>query len=150
MMRLLDQKKINYEPIYYDLGVIEFSGAAVAQLTGMKEEESFKTLVLKGDKGVPVVCVLPVNQEVNLKKAAVLAGVKKLDMVSVKELQALTGYERGAVSPLGMKKNYRTFIDASAENLKWIVISAGKKGTSVKLNPLDLKGITAYEFADIT
>ena len=149
-MRLLNAAKIEYETIEYHAdGVGDNFGMEIAKLTGMPPEMSFKTLVVRGDKtGVIVVCA-PVNAEVDLKKLAKASGNKKTEMIHVKELLALTGYIRGGVSPIGMKKKYPTYVDKSAENFDSVVVSAGVCGASVKLAPSDLKKITNCEFADI-
>ncbi|MDL2217424.1 Cys-tRNA(Pro) deacylase [Christensenellaceae bacterium OttesenSCG-928-M15] len=134
-MRILDRAKISYEPVYYELGDTEFSGRVVSELTGIEEERSFKTLCAKGDKFGIMVFVVPVSGELDLKAAAIAAGDKRVEMAPTKDLIALTGYMRGCVSPVGMKKQYPTFIDESAGGFDTIAISAGAKGCSVLINP---------------
>ena len=150
-MRLLNAAKIEYETIEYHADEVgDNFGMAISELTGIPPEQSFKTLVARGDKtGVIVACV-PVNAEVDLKKLAKASGNKKVEMIHVKELLALTGYIRGGVSPIGMKKKYPTYVNISAEVFESVVVSAGVCGASVRLKPSDLQKITDCEFADIT
>ncbi|MGI6005547.1 MAG: aminoacyl-tRNA deacylase [Christensenellales bacterium] len=147
-MRALERAGIAYEPIFYDLGDAEFSGAAVAEATGVPQQQSFKTLTARG-AGV-FVFVVPVSAELDLKKAAACAGQKKVEMLHVRELPAVTGYNRGEVSPVGMKKHYPTFIDVSAEAFDFIVVSAGKKGASMKIGPADLARLLGARFAGLS
>ena len=150
-MRLLNAAKIEYETIEYHAdGVGDNFGMAIAELTGMPPEQSFKTLVAKGDKTGVIVACAPVNDEVDLKKLAKASGNKKVEMIHVKELLGLTGYIRGGVSPIGMKKKYPTYVNNSAESFDSVVVSAGVCGASVRLAPEDLQKITECEFADIT
>ena len=150
-MRLLNAAKIEYETIEYHADEVgDNFGMAIAELTGIPPEQSFKTLVARGDKtGVIVVCV-PVNAEADLKKLAKASGNKKVEMIHVKELLGLTGYIRGGVSPIGMKKKYPTYVNISAEGFDSVFVSAGVCGASVRLKPADLQKITDCEFADIT
>ena len=150
-MRLLNAAKIEYETIEYHADEVgDNFGMAIAELTGMPPEQSFKTLVAKGDKTGVIVACAPVNDEVDLKKLAKASGNKKVEMIHVKELLALTGYIRGGVSPIGMKKKYPTYVNNSAETFESVVVSAGVCGASVRLAPKDLQKITDCEFADIT
>ena len=116
-MRMLASHKINFETIEYETdGTVEENfGMIIAEKTGLPMEMSFKTLVARGEKNGIMVCCVPVNREVDLKKLAVCCKDKKVEMIHVKELLGLTGYIRGGVSPIGMKKKYPTFIDASTE-----------------------------------
>ena len=146
-MRLLERAKIAYTPVYYDLGDTEFSGEAVAALTGIPPAQSFKTLCAKGDRRGVLVFVVPVNAELNLKLAALAAGEKRIELLPTKDLLAHTGYVRGCVSPLGMKKAYPTFIDETARAFDTIAVSAGAKGTSLLVAPDALSGCIRTEFA---
>jgi Cys-tRNA(Pro)/Cys-tRNA(Cys) deacylase len=137
--RLLDKLKINYELITYPVDEDDLSAIHVAQLTGIPVEQLFKTIVLRGDKTGLFVCIVPGDEEVNLKQAASLSGNKKADPVSVKELLPLTGYIRGGCSPIGMKKYYPTFLHISAMKFTSIYISAGERGLQLKLSPNDLQ-----------
>lgn len=149
-MRLLQASKIQFDTIEYEAdGVGEHFGEAIAAMTGIPAEKSFKTLVIRGDKnGIMVVCV-PVACEVDLKKTARVSGNKKAEMIHVKELLGLTGYIRGGVSPIGMKKKYPTYIHESALSFDKIAISGGRCGTTLILSPLDAQKATDCEFADI-
>lgn len=148
-MRILEQNKITYKPMYYDLANAEFSGEAVSALLGTPEEQGFKTLTAKGASGAVLVFVVPVSGELNLKKAAKAAGEKKVELLPVKELLATTGYTRGEVSPIGMKKLYPTFIDSSALNFEEIGVSAGKKGASLMAAPQSLADVAQAVFAEL-
>ncbi len=137
--RLLDKLKINYELIAYQVDEDDLGAIHVAQLTGIPVEQLFKTIVLRGDKTGLFVCIVPGDQEVNLKQAASLSNNKKAEPVSVKELLPLTGYIRGGCSPIGMKKPYPTFLHTSALNFPLIYISAGERGLQLRLSPNDLQ-----------
>lgn len=149
-MRMLDKRGIKYETIEYDAGgeVGENFGERIAELCGLPCEVSFKTLVLRGKSGFFVACI-PVNEELDLKKAAAFFGEKKLEMIHVKELLALTGYIRGGVSPIGMKKHFDTVIDESALAHEKVVVSGGVCGISLMMTPSDLLAAAQAETADI-
>lgn len=150
-MRLLQAAKIGFETIEYETDEVgEHFGEVIAEMTGIPAEQAFKTLVLRGDKnGIMVVCV-PVACEVDLKKAAKVSGNKKTEMIHVKELLGLTGYARGSVSPVGMKKKYPTYIHESALSFDTIAVSGGRCGTTLVLSPFDIQRATECKFADIT
>lgn len=149
-MRMLDKAKIKYTSVEYVMDeVSEHFGSIVAELTGIPQEQSFKTLVVRGDKSGIIVACVPVNCEVDLKKLAKVSGDKKNEMIHVKELLALTGYIRGGVSPIGMKKKYPTYIDKSAVDFESIAISAGVCGCTLLLSPKDLQSVTNCVFEDI-
>lgn len=134
-MRLLEQAGIEFDTIEYEVDENDLSGEHVASITGIPMEQVFKTLVAKGDKhGIMVFCI-PVNTELNLKKAASVVKEKKIELVHVKDLLGLTGYIRGGCSPIGMKKKYPTYIDETAILYDWICISAGVRGCQIRLNP---------------
>ena len=148
VMRILDKAKIQYEVITYECD--EFiSGLHTAQITGAKVEESFKTLILTGKSSEHYVFVLPIAQELDLKKCARAVNEKSLTMLNPKDLLQVSGYVRGGCSPIGMKKNYKTIIHDSAKDLNQIYISGGRIGSTVKLNPLDLSKLINAEFKDI-
>lgn len=137
-MRLLDQEKIEYQSMEYEVDENNLSGEHVASQTGMPAEQVFKTLVAKGEKkGIMVFCI-PVNMELNLKKAATVVGDKKIEMIHVKDLLGLTGYIRGGCSPIGMKKKYPTYIDETAILFDTIAVSAGIRGCQLIINPEEL------------
>lgn len=148
VMRLLDQKKIEYViHDYSDSGVI--AGEDVAKTLGEKPEEVFKTLVTVGKSKQYYVFLVPVCKELNLKKAAKAVGEKSVEMIKSKELLPLTGYIHGGCSPIGMKKVFPTTIDISAENLEEIFFSAGKIGFQVEVNVEDLSKILNFKFAEV-
>lgn len=150
-MRMLNSAKINYEAVEYDCGgeVGENFGVEISRITGIPPEKSFKTLVARGDKtGIMVSCV-PVEHEVDLKKLAKETGDKKVEMIHVRELLGLTGYVRGGVSPIGMKKKYPTYIDKSAQEFDTVAVSAGVCGCTVLLSPADLQKVTECRYIDL-
>ncbi len=150
VMRLLDQKKIAYRAHAYPHGEEAVDGVTVAGLIGRPPESVFKTLVARGaDKSI-CVFVIPVCAELDLKRAAKAAGEKSVEMVHVSEINALTGYVRGGCSPLGMKKQYRTFFDSSCLERESIVVSAGRIGAQVELSPRELIGLTRGTAAALT
>ncbi len=138
VMRLLDKAKIQYEAKEYPVDEDDLSGSHAADLMGVDHGSMFKTLVLKGEKTGFLVCCIPVDDEVDLKKAAKAAGDKKVEMLPMKELLSTTGYIRGGCSPIGMKKRFPTFIDPSAFQYEKIAVSAGMRGVQVILSPADL------------
>lgn len=149
-MRLLNTAKIKYESVEYECDEVgENFGEEISEKTGIPPEKSFKTLVMRGDKSGIVVACIPVCNEADLKKIAHVSGNKKVEMIHVKELLALTGYIRGGVSPIGMKKKYPTYIDKTAESFDTAAVSAGICGCTVLLAPEDLQKITDCTFADI-
>ena len=131
--RLLDKAKIAYELIPYEVDENDLSAVHVAASLGEDINCVFKTLILHGDKSGYFVCVIPGEHEVDLKLAAKASGNKKCDLIPVKELLPLTGYIRGGCSPIGMKKPFPTYVDASAEALPKIAVSAGVRGCQVIL-----------------
>ena len=145
-IRMLDSNKINYEIITYDSKDNKIDGISVANKIGIDKDYVFKTLVTKGTSCELYVFVIPVDKELNLKEAANLTKEKKVEMINVKDIMKYTGYIRGGCSPIGQKKKYKTFIDESAKSLDFIIISAGKIGYQVKINPVDLVNIVYGEF----
>lgn len=133
-MRRLDAAKIKYEIKEYEVDENDLSGIHIAEQIGLPFEQVFKTLVAKGEKSGVVVFCIPVDKEIDLKKAAVVTGNKKLEMLHVKDLLGTTGYIRGGCSPIGMKKKFPTFIDESAMNFEEITVSAGIRGAQLLLN----------------
>ena len=132
-MRILDRMKIPYRVIQYECD--EFiDGLHTAQKTGAPVEQSFKTLVTRGKSGQYYVVVIPIAEEVNLKNAAKLAGEKSLEMIHVKEITGITGYVRGGCSPIGMKKQFPTFIHESAMQYSEIYISGVRICTTLCLS----------------
>ena len=137
-MRMLDKAGIKYEPLEYVVDDNDLSGVSIAAKVGLDCNMVFKTLVAKGDKTGPVVMCIPVDKEIDLKKAAKASGNKSLEMVHVKDLVGLTGYIRGGCSPIGMKKKYLTFVDSACNELEKITVSAGIKGCQLLLSRAEL------------
>lgn len=147
-VRILDRNKIKYELITYECD--EFvDGLHTAEITGAPVEQSYKTLVMLGKSKKYYVFVIQIAEEVDLKAAARAVGEKSVEMIHVKDITAITGYVRGGCSPLGMKKQFPTVIDSSAEQFDKIYISGGRIGTTIKLNPMDLIKVVNGQFADI-
>ena len=149
-MRMLDKAKISYEPLLYEVDENDLSGTSIADKVGLSYDIVFKTLVAKGDKTGPIVMCIPVNKGVDLKKAASVSGNKKIEMVHVKDLLALTGYIRGGCSPIGMKKKFPTFIEDSCLLYDKITVSAGIKGCQLLLNVKELIEFTDAEVCSVT
>lgn len=149
VMRLLEQKKIPYEMHDYTAsGAI--AGEEVAAVLGENPEEVFKTLVTVGKSKQYYVFLVPVNKELNLKKAASAVGEKSIEMIKSKELLPLTGYIHGGCSPIGMKKVFPTVIDQTAESMEKILFSGGKIGIQVEVGVEDLGEIINFSFGEIT
>ena len=140
---------IAYELIPYSYSEDDLSAQSVAAELGEDIDMVFKTLVLRGDKSGLFVCVIPGDFEVDLKTAARLSGNKSCEMVHVKELLPLTGYIRGGCSPIGMKKQYPTFVHESALLYDYIYISAGQRGLQLKISPQDLIDFTGAQIYPI-
>lgn len=136
--RFLDSLNMDYKLCEYEIDEEDLSAESVAKKVGLPPEQVFKTLVARGDKtGVLMACI-PGNSELDLKAMATVSGNKKVEMVHVKEIQQLTGYIRGGVSPIGTKKHYPTFLDESAMKFPFISISAGARGSQIFISPGDL------------
>lgn len=149
-VRLVEQAGISCKEQFYEYQEDDLSGMHAAQVLGMPPEQVFKTLVARGPKtGIHVYCI-PVCCDLDLKKAAKVAGDKSMELVAVKELLPLTGYIRGGCSPVGMKKQYPTFLDETCILFEEIAVSAGERGHQMLLNPEDLAKITNATYADIT
>ena len=149
VMRILGQKKIKYTAHEYPHGEDAVDGVTVARMTGRDPACVFKTLVTRGaSKGI-YVFVIPVVEELDLKKAAKAVGEKSIAMVHVSEINALTGYVRGGCSPIGMKKQYKTVYHSSILSQDTVLVSAGKIGQQVELSPADLIGLTRGDTANI-
>ena len=148
VMRLLDAKSIPYQAREYDPEIT--SGPLVAAALGEDPDTVFKTLVTEGPKKEHFVFVIPVNAELDLKKAAKAARVKSIAMIPQKELLPLTGYIHGGCSPFGMKKPFPTFLDETAELFPNIFVSAGRRGYQVGISPSDIISQIGASFADLT
>ena len=148
VMRILDQKKIKHKTYSY-VGTGAISGTEVAEALGQNPKYVFKTLVTVGKSKNNYVFVIPVEKELDLKKAAKAVGEKSIDMIKSKELLPLTGYIHGGCSPIGMKKFFKTIIDISAEEYESIIFSAGKIGYQVEMSMEDLSKIIRFTTADL-
>ncbi|ELC8394294.1 Cys-tRNA(Pro) deacylase [Clostridium perfringens] len=146
-MRILDSKKVSYEMLSYESEDGKIDGISVAHKIGVDEKNVFKTLVAQGTSKELYVFVIPVAEELDLKNAAKIAGEKKVEMIAVKDIMKYTGYIRGGCSPIGLKRDYRTFIHESAKGLDFIIVSAGKIGHQIKMNPKDLVSVVEGKFA---
>ena len=147
--RLLDKAKVKYELIPYEVDENDLSAPHVAESLGEDIEQVFKTLVLHGDRTGYLVCVVPGDFEVDLKAAAKVSGNKKVEMIPMKDLLAVTGYIRGGCSPIGMKKRFPTYIHSSCLEHDAIYISAGVRGLQVRIAPNDLINYCTAEVADV-
>lgn len=150
VMRILEQKKIPYTPHEYEHGEEAVDGRHIARLTGQNPARVFKTLVTRGASGAYFVFVLPVEAELDLKKAARAVEEKAVSMIHVNELLPLTGYVRGGCSPVGMKKAFRTTFAREAEAQTTILVSAGRIGYQIEAAPDDLLSLVRGQVADIT
>ena len=149
VMRLLEQKKVPYQHFTYESeGAI--SGLEVAELLGQDPAQVFKTLVTTGRSGAHYVFVIPVGAGLELKKAAKAVGEISLEMLKQKDLLPLTGYVHGGCSPIGMKKPFRTTIDATAANFDSIIFSGGRIGLQVQVSLPDLARMVRFQLADVT
>ena len=140
--RILDQGKIPYELKEYTVDESDLSAISVALKVGLPIELVYKTLVARGDKTGVIVACIQGDHELHLKSLASLSGNKKVEVVSLKEVQPLTGYIRGGVSPIGMKKHYPVFIDSDIIRHEKIALSAGLRGLQLFLSPIDLISVT--------
>jgi Cys-tRNA(Pro)/Cys-tRNA(Cys) deacylase len=147
--RLLDRAGIGYELIPYTVDENDLAATHVAAELGEPIEQVFKTLVLKGDRNGFLVCVVPGNGEVDLKKAARASGNKSVAMIPMKELLPTTGYIRGGCTPIGMKKRFPTFLHTTALDFEHIYISAGVRGLQLRIAPTDLVQYTEAEVTDL-
>lgn len=147
--RMLDSHKVNYNMVEYDVDEANLSAVHVAASLGQNVEQVFKTLVLRGNATGVLVCIIPGDAEVNLKKAAKISGNKNAEMVQMKELLGLTGYIRGACSPFGMKKMYPMFVHETCKSFDFIFVSAGKRGVQLQVDPSDLISITGAVACDL-
>ena len=149
VMRVLDSKNIPYKYFTYQPDAT-LTGEEIAEILGEDKNKVFKTLVTRGKSGLIFVFVVPVCEELDLKKAAKAAGEKSVSMILHKELLPLTGYVHGGCSPIGMKKVFATFIHETAEGLEYMYVSAGKVGFQIMIEPKDLaRAVPGCSFADI-
>lgn len=148
-MRILERNNIDYKALSYEIKDDKLDGVSVAAKIGRQVKEVYKTLVSIGSSGEYYVFVIPVNLELDLKKAAKSVAEKSIEMIKVSDINKVTGYIRGGCSPIGMRKEYRTIVHSDGENMKSIIVSAGKIGFQIELDPRDLKKLIDCEFEDI-
>lgn len=148
-MRMLDRAEIPYESLSYKVDEKHLDAISVAKEAGVDIGLVYKTLVLQGSDKNYYVAVINGQDELDLKKTAGVLGIKSIEMIPLKDINQVTGYIRGGCSPIGMKKQYKTVIDKKAENLEHIIISAGQRGSQIKLTVSDLLKITKAELASL-
>ena len=149
-MRMLNAAKIKYEILEYEVDENDLSGIHIAEQVGFPPEQMFKTLVAKGDKTGPLVFCIPVAEEIDLRRAATITGNKRIEMIHVKDLLSLTGYIRGGVSPIGMKKKFPTWVHESAMDFDRITVSSGTRGAQLLLDRDALLHFIDARTADLT
>lgn len=147
-MRILDKNKVPYEYLTYDCEVFT-DGIATANALSLPVRQVYKTLVTTGKSGAHYVFVIPVSEELDLKKAAKAVGEKSVEMLPVRDITAVTGYVRGGCTAIGMKKNFVTVIQKDAADFPYIYVSGGKLGMQLKLVPDDLKDVIRASYGDI-
>ena len=150
VVRFLEANNVQHSTVTYEVDENDLSGITVANKVGVDPEKVFKTLVTRGDKSGIIVFCIPVTEELDLKKAAVASGNKKIEMIKEKELFPLTGYIKGGCSPIGMKKKYPTYIDETAQLFDEIYVSAGLRGMQIKIKPDDLIQIVEGRLNELT
>jgi Cys-tRNA(Pro)/Cys-tRNA(Cys) deacylase len=149
VMRILEKQGIRFTSKEYEYDENDLSGVHAAEALGMPPEQVFKTLVARGDKQPYCVFVIPVAEELDLKKCASVSGNKRVELIHVKELLPLTGYLRGGCSPIGMKKKLPTYLDETALLFDVISISAGQRGVQVCVSPNDLTDLIQAKTGDL-
>lgn len=149
-MRILDKEEISYNIFNYDHSDGLIDGISVAEKIGQPVEKVFKTLVTKGTSGEHYVFIIPVADDLDLKRAARVVDEKSMEMIKVSDIIKVTGYIRGGCSPIGMKKVYKTIIDSSCQNLDTVIISAGKIGYQIEITPKDLLSLINCEIEKVT
>jgi Cys-tRNA(Pro)/Cys-tRNA(Cys) deacylase len=148
-IRILESNKINFQLYNYEFRLEDIDAVSVARKISADPESVFKTLIARSNNNDLFVFVIPGNETLNLKKAANVSGVKKIHMIKEKELLPLTGYIKGGCTPVGLKKPFPIFIDESAELFEEIYISAGVRGTQMKLNPIELVKLVNAKIEDL-
>jgi len=148
-MRILSQQDIEFVVITYDSNDGKIDGISVAKKIGKDEKLVYKTLVCQGSSKTIYVYVIPVAEELDLKKAAKAAKEKNVEMIAVNDILKFTGYIRGGCSPIGMKKRYKTFIDKRAALVEKIIVSGGKIGVQIELNAEELAKAIEAEYEDV-
>lgn len=149
-IRILDTKGLNYNLFTYDASDGKIDGISVAHKINQDVVKVYKTLVAQGASQNIYIFVIPVSAELDLKKAAKVVGEKKIELIPVKDILKWTGYIRGGCSPIGMKKQYPTFIDISAEDVNTMIISGGKIGVQIELALSILKNVIDFQLVELT
>ena len=149
VIRILDKMNVQYNVLTYEVKDDKIDGLSVSKKIGRDDKYLYKTIVTQGHSKEIYVIVIPVRQEIDFKKVARVTNEKSIEMLDLRDLQKCTGYIRGGCSPIGMKKKYKTFIDKSALIIDTIIVSAGKIGFQIEINPNLLKNIVDGEFADL-
>jgi len=149
-LRILDTHKIPYSISEYEWSEERAAGLHVVEALRLDEKQVFKTLVGKGDKTGYVVFCIPVAEELDMKQAARVSHNKSVELVHVKDLLGITGYLRGGCSPVGMKKAFPTYFDATMEPKKFVYVSAGLRGMQMKVDPKNLASVVNAEFVELT
>lgn len=148
-MRILEKEKIKYKSYSYDYENGPVDGITVAKEIGKSVDKVYKTLIAQGRSGEYYVYIIPVAYELNLKAGARAVGEKAIKMIKVSDIVKVTGYVRGGCSPIGIKKSYKTILDKSSGNLETIIISGGKIGCQIELNPKDLINLLQCSVSEI-
>ena len=148
-MRTLEFNNIPYRTSCYEVDESDLSGVHGAKMLGIEPDIMFKTLVTRTDKNEFRVFLIPVDKELDLKKCAVCSGDKRVEMIAVKELLPITGYIRGGCSPIGMKKQFKTYIDETVILFDEIYISAGTRGVQIIINPQHLIDFLGAKICDL-
>jgi len=148
-MRILDKNKAEYNIMTYDVKDNKIDGISVSKKLGRDEKYVYKTLVTQGNSKSIYIFVIPVREEIDFKKVAKVTKEKRIEMLDLKELEKYTGYIRGGCSPIGMRKPYKTFIHNSALEIQTIIVSAGKIGFQIEINPNILRDIVEGDFVDL-
>lgn len=149
VMRILDKMNLEYDVLTYEVKDDKIDGISVAKKIGREEKYLYKTIVTHANSKEIYVIVIPVREEIDFKKVARVTNEKSVEMLDLRDLQKCTGYIRGGCSPIGMKKKYKTFIDKEALELDTIIVSAGKIGFQIEINPNLLKELVDGEFTDL-
>lgn len=148
-MRILDSNKIEYRVYEYDASDSKIDGLTIAKVNGLNPDRVFKTLVTIGNSKEHYVFVIPVNRELDLKKAAKVSGEKKIEMIPMKELLSTTGYIHGGCSPVGMKKLFKTYFHATILEADYLICSGGKRGIQIESNVDDLVKVVDGKIEDL-
>ena len=148
-IRQLESNSISYQTYEFPWSDDHLGVEAVFEQLDVPKERIYKTLVINGDKTGVIVACIPGTSELDLKALAKVSGNKKVELLPITDLEKTTGYIRGGCSPIGMKKKFPTFISNRAESMEKVIVSAGKRGMQIEMNPIELKKLTNAEFVSI-